>query len=529
MFNSSERSPVGLQKEEASMASQGELQDKYNIVESLVVDVIASTNGAAASAASAAVDSAVRRARQKNKILPSMGSGLVYAALDVSKEAYLHFVYLQYIAIEKVFSAILIYFTLFLPSPQEVAFDIASLPEVSTANAAIMRQITEDMLQQKNNPPASTPFQTGGAPPASSVQSIRGEQVPPNPESLESAGRVPSAEVPSATTEHVPSLSDAAQFHPSSVMTTIHQAGSDAATSSAMDEELESTAGTSADQIATATASAHRIMEPVRQLIAETCSPEQHDPECDVIRRNLRLKKPKSGDMRIAREVDFDRCVSPRPQTPSSSPSSPSSPRVGKLGTPRVRGACLEFGLDATGRKPIKVEPMYQHMDQYSPMTPRGGNGGSGTGGTGRIVTLKGDYAPGYISPRQSNSERGHRRRWRTTSGTGSGGGGFSGASSPRSLSQGGSPRGGAGLQVGGMNVCEAGAPPGLLPTARVEGSKESMEGGFGGISGGGERVGDPAPGWFDPIHDEEFGQSGSTSMLPEVNDICSQLQSSGI
>jgi hypothetical protein len=86
MSVNSDRSPV-LQKEEKSMEGQVEFLDKLNKVEALVADILSSTNGTAASAASAAVDSAVRRARQKAKMLPSMGSGLVLAALDVSIEA----------------------------------------------------------------------------------------------------------------------------------------------------------------------------------------------------------------------------------------------------------------------------------------------------------------------------------------------------------------------------------------------------------------------------------------------------------
>jgi hypothetical protein len=221
------------------------------------------------------------------------------------------------------------------------------------------------------------------------------------------------------------------------------------------------------------------------------------------------LKKPKSGDLRIAKEVDFDRCASPRPHTPSSSPSS-SPHKSGKLGTPRVRGACLEFGLDATGSTPLKVEPMHRNVDQYSPMTP----GGTGTGGTGRILTLKGDHGPHTTAgSRQPHSQRlQQQRHWR--SGT---------ASPKKSLSQGASPRGGSGeLRVGGMNVCESGAPPGLLPTARVEGSV-AIGGGI-----GGERVGDTAPSWFDPVQGEEVGESG-TSMVSEIDDVCSQLQSSGL
>lgn len=72
------------QKQDAQMAGPGEVLDKFKKIEALVADVISSTNGTCESAASSAIDSAVRRARQKNKILPSMGSGLVLAALDVS-------------------------------------------------------------------------------------------------------------------------------------------------------------------------------------------------------------------------------------------------------------------------------------------------------------------------------------------------------------------------------------------------------------------------------------------------------------
>jgi len=85
MFGNSDRSPV-LQKEEKPMEGQ-EFLNKLNKVEALVADILSSTNGTAASATSAAVDSAVRRAKQKAKILPSMGSGLVLAALDVSIKA----------------------------------------------------------------------------------------------------------------------------------------------------------------------------------------------------------------------------------------------------------------------------------------------------------------------------------------------------------------------------------------------------------------------------------------------------------
>ncbi|KAL4517280.1 hypothetical protein Ndes2526B_g00504 [Nannochloris sp. 'desiccata'] len=452
MFENSERSPV-LQKDETPMAGQVEFLDKFNKVEALVADILSITNCTAASAASAAVDSAVRRARQKAKILPSMGSGLVLAALD------------------------------------EVALDVSSLPEASVANAAIMRQLTEDML--RNNTTPTTPHQDAPAPP-SSVRSVRGDQIPPNPESLESAG---AGGVVGASASEQPPSSDT-QPHPSSVMSTIQEPGSGAAAAtSTVDEELESTAGT---PDATSIATAHRIMDPLRQFIAETCSAEQDDPECALIRRNLRLKKPKSGDMKFAREVDFDSCVSPRPHTPSS-------PCIEKLGTPRVRGACLEFGLDATGRKPLKVEPMYSDVDQYSPMTPHGDN---------NLSDEKDKHAAG------SSSLQRRQRHWRSRGAAM----GTSGTTSPKSLSQGASPRGGGdwgGLRVGGMNVCEAGAPPGLLPTARVEGSKECAELG----EEGGERVGDPVPTWFDPVKDEEIGEL-SSSKLPGINDVTHLLVS---
>ena len=74
-----QRSTPILQKE----ASQ-EVQDKFNKVEALVADVLSSTNGSATSSAAVAVESACRRARQKSKMMPSLGSGLVLAALDVS-------------------------------------------------------------------------------------------------------------------------------------------------------------------------------------------------------------------------------------------------------------------------------------------------------------------------------------------------------------------------------------------------------------------------------------------------------------
>jgi hypothetical protein len=84
MFSTNERSTPVFQKEEAPLPGQGEFLDKFDKLEGIVADVLASTNGAASSAASAAVDAAVRRARQKAKMLPSLGSGLVLAALDVS-------------------------------------------------------------------------------------------------------------------------------------------------------------------------------------------------------------------------------------------------------------------------------------------------------------------------------------------------------------------------------------------------------------------------------------------------------------
>jgi len=379
---------------------------------------------------------------------------------------------------------------------------VSSLPEASVANAAIMRQLTEDLI---HSAAPATPHQNAPAPP-SSVRSIRGE-APPNPESLEST-RAGGVVALSAREQPSSPESAATQAHPSSVMSTIQEPGNGGVTTSSMDEELQSTAGT---PDAASAATAHRIMDPLRQFIAETYSAEHHDPECALIRRNLRLKKPKSGDMKFAREVDFDSCVSPRPQDPSS-------PCIEKLGTPRVRGACLEFGLDATGRKPLKVEPMYSEVDQYSPMSPHGDNNvGSEKGGTGRIYTLKGERATDTLSP-----ERRHRH-WRRSSGTAMGSTSLRG-----SLSQGASPRGSGfatGLRVGGLNVCETGAPPGLLPTARVEGSKESAE-----LAEHqcGERLGDQAPSWFDPAQDDELGES-STNTLPEINDVCSQLQSSGI
>jgi len=350
-----------------------------------------------------------------------------------------------------------------------------------------MRQLTEDMIHRAA---PATPLKDAPAPP-SSDRSVRGEG-PPNPESLESAG------VAAVSAREQPSTpkSTATQPHPSSVMSTIQEPGNGG--TSSIDEELESTAGTP-DAVSTATA--HRIVDPLRRFIAETCSAEQHDPECALIRRSLRLEKAKSGDMKFAREVDFDSCVSPSPRTPNS---------PANLGTPRVRGACLEFGLDATGTKPLKVEP-YSDVDQYSPMTPKdGSSSGSGIDGTGRHYFLRGRHATGSLSPQM------RQRYWSSR--------GAAGITSQKSLSQGASPRGSfeGGSKVGGFNVCEAGAPPGLLPTARIEGSKESMEL----AEQCGERVGEPS--WFDPVQDEKLGES-ETNVSSEINDVCSQLQSSGI
>jgi hypothetical protein len=162
----------------------------------------------------------------------------------------------------------------------------------------------------------------------------------------------------------------------------------------------------------------------------------------------------------------------------------------------------------------LKVEPLDQTVDQFNPMTPRGVSGAGGSrdfdtvfGGRGEIVTLKGEHAP-----RVSSAQKQHEQ-WR------------SGTTSPKSLSQGASPRGASGFKVGGLNLCEsgAGAPPGLLPTARVEGSKESE------VGIGGERAGrEAAPSWFDPTEEEGAGESG-TAMLPQINYVCSQLQTTAI
>ena len=374
-----------------------------------------------------------------------------------------------------------------------------------------MRQITEDMLHQSI---PKTPVQ--GAAPPSSVRSVRGDQVPPNPESLESAGAGGAG-----GSGRLSSPESGSELHQSSVFTTIQQPGS-GGTNSAMDEELESTAGTDAATTAAAAAVAHRLMDPLRQLNAEIYSAGHHDAEFSVIRRDLRLRKPKSGDLKMAREIDFNTCSSPRP---SSSPqrSSSSSPRVGKLGTPRFRGACLEFGLDARGEKPLRVEPLYREIDQYSPM-----GGGTERGGTGQILTLKGDHPPAPDTQLHPSQQHPNQRQWHSTGAPGSvqSGPGTSFQSlSPRGSGDGGDAKGERVESRGpAFNVCEAGAPPGLLPTARVEGSKESI-GGVG-IGVGGEKEGEPR--WFDAVNLEEGGELGS-SMIPKINDVCSQLQGSGI
>ena len=106
-----------------------------------------------------------------------------------------------------------------------------------------------------------TPVQ--GAAPPSSVRSVRGDQVPPNPESLESAGAGGAG-----GSGRLSSPESGSELHQSSVFTTIQQPGS-GGTNSAMDEELESTAGTDAATTAAAAAVAHRLMDPLRQLNAE--------------------------------------------------------------------------------------------------------------------------------------------------------------------------------------------------------------------------------------------------------------------
>ncbi len=74
----------GSEAPTSAESSSDELLRKLGQVQNLVIDALSCTNCACAGAAAAAVDSSVRRARTKARMLPSMGTDLVLAAVDVS-------------------------------------------------------------------------------------------------------------------------------------------------------------------------------------------------------------------------------------------------------------------------------------------------------------------------------------------------------------------------------------------------------------------------------------------------------------
>ena len=383
-----------------------------------------------------------------------------------------------------------------------------------------MRQMTEGMQQGPTQTAATTP-----TPPTTAQRVTASSNITQRGEPVDLSSLAIDENASSSVSGHSEQGIDKNEHGaPSSYLTTIH---GERETSSASekggvgaDDDTKSTAASGVTETSnlrlppapltmkedtpstadTMLATAKSILHPLRQLAIEACAAEEHvHKEFGSV--GLTLKKPATNEeMRAARAVDFDTCASPRTQPSTESP----------YGSPRVRGACLEYGLDTSG-KARKVEPVDPSVHQFSPMSPTVAIAQAISGGAGKILTLKG-HVLGHLRQHHGHGQQQQQQQQQHTQHQHENArNAFSAPVSPVAASASG---GGGGGRV--ESVCESGVPPGLLPTARVEGVRRSLDGdvGFGGGGGGGAV----------PV---EFGddEGESSSGAAEIGELGSQLQ----
>jgi hypothetical protein len=222
---------------------------------------------------------------------------------------------------------------LVLAALDEIEAEIVSLPKVTEVNASIMRGVQHSE-------------EAGGS---ESTQTARGTTASGYNESEKKVSQQKGSTEGGYTSD--PGLSPKFQ------------------TGSRSDTEngTSSSSGTGNNNSSSVAYSAATLMKPLRRLVDEA----KHSlkvPKVLDARKTVHLSKADSRELRIAQDVDFDVCESPKVNLNTSSRhkrgnGSPTS----SASSPRIFGHCIAYGIDAAGN-PVRVEPLAAHVDQYKPM-----------------------------------------------------------------------------------------------------------------------------------------------------------------
>jgi hypothetical protein len=222
---------------------------------------------------------------------------------------------------------------LVLAALDEIEAEIVSLPQVTEVNASIMRGVQHSE-------------KTGGS---ESTQTARGTTASGYNESEKKSSQQKGSTECGYTSD--PGLSPKFQ------------------TVSKSDTEngANSSSGTGSNSSSSATSYAGKLMQPLRRLVDEAKHSLKMPKVLDA-RKAVHLSKADSRELRIAQDVDFDVCESPKVNlsTPIRHKRGNGSP-TSSASSPRVFGHCIAYGIDAAGN-PVRVEPLAAHVDQYKPM-----------------------------------------------------------------------------------------------------------------------------------------------------------------
>lgn len=139
-------------------------------------------------------------------------------------------------------------------------------------------------------------------------------------------------------------------------------------TKSDSDNGTNSNSGTGNNNSSSVTYYAAKLIQPLRRLVDEAKHSLKMPKVLDA-RKAVHLSKADSRELRIAQDVDFDVCESPKVNlsTSISHKRGNGSPTSSATSSPRVFGHCIAYGIDAAGN-PVRVEPLAAHVDQYKPM-----------------------------------------------------------------------------------------------------------------------------------------------------------------
>ena len=305
--------PPRQRREEAASHA---LADHLRQLKSTIHDALDATNGNALSSIASAIQGAVNRARKKAKIVPTMQMDIVLAAID------------------------------------DVLWEIGSIE--GATNAMLMRKLTEEEQCRHATAPRDA---------SDSVQSQRGTLDPS--EDQHGSEKIPSSVISRISYGTMPPPGEVEE-----VESTASGGGSGPHPSST--PPYPSSTSIIIDT----------VIEPLRQLtiecttttITSTSTPTTSDSFPPRIATTPR--RSPSSDLRLARSVDFDECSSPR-----------------------IRGSCVEHGFTPQG-DPQRVVPMHPYVSQYHP-TATSSAEESPRGGQGAILVLKGNQQqhPGSFSP----------------------------------------------------------------------------------------------------------------------------------